>query len=62
MAHAPRVTKAEAEQILGRPCPHEHALGLDYCRSCANNVAARRLTAKQRVGMEQYYQQPKVSS
>jgi hypothetical protein len=47
MTKTERVTKAEAERELGRPCPHSAARGAGYCRSCANSVAHKRMRARE---------------
>jgi hypothetical protein len=41
-----RYTRAEAERILGRPCPHPERQRDNYCRWCANYAAHRQIRAR----------------
>ena len=40
-AEGRRRSKAECEERLGRPCPHEWSKDADYCRDCSQAVSAK---------------------
>lgn len=59
-----RISLADAETQLGRPCPH--VLGstrtrADYCRRCSNLVAQKRLEQRRVAALDAYTQSRKVS-